>query len=239
MLTRNTETRISNYSYYILCCFQLNSREIYLQQKNKVVNKSESTGTLLLASPNSCRQGSFGGRGKSIENYVRSTCGDCSGNKSVQQTSLSKPKTQVSKRFVWGDCSRHSPNGISSSCPLPRLLTWGRILNQMSHTQRHTSLSHCSSIICSYEVFCLPQGIHSVGKDCLPFRHFPLQKQVTRRGQTEWTKEQGQHGQTETGAQTKAPVNQQRAGVSSSTLPPRNLYTVPYVGLKQLRKSSA
>lgn len=84
-----------------------------------------------------------------------------------------------------------------------------------------------------------PRGVHSVGKDSLPFRYFPLQKQVTRRDQIEWTKEHGQHGQIGTGAQRKAQVNEQRAGVSSSTLPPRNLYTVAYVRFKQLRKSSA
>lgn len=45
-LPETRETRISNYSYSILCRFQLNSKEIYLQQKNKVVDKKWKHGYL-------------------------------------------------------------------------------------------------------------------------------------------------------------------------------------------------
>lgn len=58
---------------------------ILTTEKKSCKTKVKSTGTLLLESPNSCRQENIEGWGKSIENYVRSICGDCSCNKSVQQ----------------------------------------------------------------------------------------------------------------------------------------------------------
>lgn len=103
-----------------------------------------------------------------------------------------------------------------SPAPLPGSLVHGRILSETPHT----SLSHRSSSICSYEIFCWPQGLPFCRQGFPTIPALPLQKQVTRR--PDRADNRAREAGTERGwGSEDAHVTQQRSELSSPTLPPR------------------
>lgn len=87
--------------------------------------------------------------GKSIENYVRSICGDCSGNKSVQQHLLANQKHRSASSWFGVDRSR-LPSKWHVLVPLD--------LSLALYFMVELSLRFPIPIVCPYEI-CLPQRL--------------------------------------------------------------------------------